>query len=288
MDQERIGKFILELRKEKKMTQQELADKIGVTDRAISKWENGRGVPDLSLMKPLCDELGISINELISGEKIDKREYQDRFEENIFNTINYSQKQIKKTRNKYVIIIGVIFLFLIVLATLFGIDINRMKNNEPVVFSTWGFDYFPPVNLDEEKIINSIENYVVANGDEYRKDANSKTFASMRVFLIDEKKENNLFYVYAWVLEGKYYLENNEIKESSGSSIPYKFVIKKKDGKFIVVDYKIPRDGSYYPKDIKNIFPRDVRSFIDDVHSDGTIKRLQLDIDEQTKLYFHK
>jgi transcriptional regulator with XRE-family HTH domain len=96
MNQEKIGKFILELRKEKKMTQQELALKIGVTDRAISKWENGRGMPDLSLMKPLCDELGISINELISGEKINKKEYHDRFEENIFNTINYSQKQIKR------------------------------------------------------------------------------------------------------------------------------------------------------------------------------------------------
>ena len=62
MDQEKIGKFIFELRKEKKMTQQELADKIGVTDRAISKWENGRGMPDLSLMKPLCDVLGITLN----------------------------------------------------------------------------------------------------------------------------------------------------------------------------------------------------------------------------------
>ena len=97
MNQDKIGKFILELRKEKNMTQQELADKIGVTDRAISKWENGRGLPDLSLMKPLCDELGISINELISGEKIDKKEYQDKFEENVLNTINYSQKQIRKT-----------------------------------------------------------------------------------------------------------------------------------------------------------------------------------------------
>ena len=108
MNQEKIGKFILELRKEKNMTQQELADKIGVTDRAISKWENGRGLPDLSLMKPLCDELGISINELISGEKIDKKEYQDKFEENVLNTINYSQRQIKKARNKYAIIIGII------------------------------------------------------------------------------------------------------------------------------------------------------------------------------------
>ena len=112
MNQEKIGKFILELRKEKNMTQQELADKIGVTDRAISKWENGRGMPDLSLMKPLCQKLGISINELISGEKIDKKEYQNKFEENVLNTINYSQKQIKKTRNKYSIIIGIIILFL--------------------------------------------------------------------------------------------------------------------------------------------------------------------------------
>ena len=64
MDQKKIGKFILELRKENNMTQQDLANKIGVTDRAISKWENGRGMPDLSLMKPLCIELGITINEL--------------------------------------------------------------------------------------------------------------------------------------------------------------------------------------------------------------------------------
>ena len=81
MNQEKIGNFILELRKEKNMTQQELADKIGVTDKAISKWENGRGMPDLSLMKPLCKELGITINELISGERIDKKEYQEKLEE---------------------------------------------------------------------------------------------------------------------------------------------------------------------------------------------------------------
>lgn len=288
MNQEKIGKFILKLRKEKKMTQQELALKIGVTDRAISKWENGRGMPDLSLMKPLCDELGISINELISGEKINKKEYQDRFEENIFNTINYSQKQIKKTRNKYVIIIVIIVLFLIVLVTLFGIDINRMKNNNPVVFSTWGFDYFPPVNLDEEKIINSIENYVVANGDEYRKDANSKTFASMRVFLIDEKKENNLFYVYAWVLEECFYYEDGNVINDSGSSIPYKFVVKKVNDKFEVSDSRIPRDGSYYSKDIKNIFPRSVRRQIEDVHQDGIVKRLSLENQQKAEFYFSK
>ena len=93
MDQEKIGKFILELRKDKKMTQQELADKIGVTDRAISKWENGRGMPDISLMKPLCEILDITLNELISGEKIDKKEYQKKSDENILKTIKYTNKK---------------------------------------------------------------------------------------------------------------------------------------------------------------------------------------------------
>ena len=78
MNQEKIGKFIAKLRKEKNMTQLQLSLKLGVTDRAISKWENGRGMPDLSLMKPLCNELGITINDLLSGEVIDKNNYQEK------------------------------------------------------------------------------------------------------------------------------------------------------------------------------------------------------------------
>ena len=285
MDQEKIGKFILELRKDKKMTQQELANKIGVTDRAISKWENGRGMPDISLMKPLCEILDITLNELISGEKIDKKEYQKKSDENIFKTIKYTNKKTNFFK-KFLICLISVFLILILM---FIIDVRKMNQNEEVVFSTWGFDYFPAINLNDEEIEIAVRNYLIEKGDNESKHYDGeKTFVSMRVFLLDEVTKDDYYNFYAWVLEGKYYLENNEIKESSGSSIPYKFVIKKKDGKFIVVDYKIPRDGSYYPKDIKNIFPRDVRSFIDDVHSDGTIKRLQLDIDEQTKLYFHK
>ena len=61
MDQVKIGKFIAQLRKEKNMTQLDLAKKLGVTDRAISKWENGRGMPELSIIKPLCEELSTTI-----------------------------------------------------------------------------------------------------------------------------------------------------------------------------------------------------------------------------------
>ena len=93
MNQEKIGKFIAENRKNKKMTQVQLAQKLGVTDRAISNWENGKNMPDLSLFKSLCEILGITINELMSGEKIDSKEYTERLEENFINTIDYIDKK---------------------------------------------------------------------------------------------------------------------------------------------------------------------------------------------------
>lgn len=107
MDQKKIGRFIAENRKLKKMTQVELAEKLGVSDRSVSKWENGRCMPDLSLFEPLCEELGITINEFLSGEKIKKEEYQEELEKNIVNTIDYSQKQVdgQKRKVSYILMI---------------------------------------------------------------------------------------------------------------------------------------------------------------------------------------
>ena len=70
MDQLKIGRFIAECRKQKNLTQMQLAEKLGITDKAISKWERGIAMPDSSIMLELCDILGISVNELLSGEKI--------------------------------------------------------------------------------------------------------------------------------------------------------------------------------------------------------------------------
>ena len=70
MDQIRIGKFIAESRKQKNLTQSQLSEKLGITDKAISKWERGIAMPDSSIMLELCDILGITVNELLSGEKI--------------------------------------------------------------------------------------------------------------------------------------------------------------------------------------------------------------------------
>ena len=77
-----------------------IEEKLGVSDKTIGNWENGRNMQDLSLFKPLCNELNISINDLLSGEKISKEKYQEMFEENIVNTIDYTNKQItNKNRN---------------------------------------------------------------------------------------------------------------------------------------------------------------------------------------------
>lgn len=121
MNQEKIGKFIAKLRNEKQITQQELADKIGVTDRAISKWENGRGMPDLSLLPLLANELNIEISELLNGRKMTKEELID-LRETIDNLIEYqSNQQIKNDKkfNKYNMI-GCIALILALFHSEFG------------------------------------------------------------------------------------------------------------------------------------------------------------------------
>jgi len=115
MDQIKIGKFISELRKEKNMTQQQLGDKIGVSYKTISKWETGRGMPELTLLKPLSEELGVTINEILSGERIETEKYISKLEENMVNTIEYSEKH-NEEKNKQLGMILLILGFLITLA----------------------------------------------------------------------------------------------------------------------------------------------------------------------------
>ena len=83
MDQVKIGHFIAQCRKEKNLTQAQLAEQLNLTDRAVSKWETGKGLPDASVMPELCGLLGISINELFSGEQIYTNDYKRKAEENL-------------------------------------------------------------------------------------------------------------------------------------------------------------------------------------------------------------
>ena len=102
MDQIKIGKFIAETRKEKNMTQRQLAETLGISDKTISKWECGKGLPEISLMMPLCETLNITVNDLLSGQKISDIEYKKKAEENMMNLIQENKE------NKAKMIIAVI------------------------------------------------------------------------------------------------------------------------------------------------------------------------------------
>ena len=83
MDQIKIGKFIASCRKEQGMTQAVLAEQLGISDRAVSKWETGKSIPDSGIMLELCELLKINVNELLSGERIMTEAYDKRAEENL-------------------------------------------------------------------------------------------------------------------------------------------------------------------------------------------------------------
>ena len=94
MNQEKIGKFIAECRKKQNYTQEELAEKLGVTNKAISKWENGRSLPDVSLFTPVCGLLKISLNELFAGEYIPKESLTEKSDENLLYILENEKKQL--------------------------------------------------------------------------------------------------------------------------------------------------------------------------------------------------
>jgi transcriptional regulator with XRE-family HTH domain len=93
MNQEKIGNFIAKCRKNKKLTQEQLAEKLGVTSKSISRWENGNTMPDYALLKDLCNELEINVNEFLSGEKIKESDYMNKAEENFI----YLKKKVDRT-----------------------------------------------------------------------------------------------------------------------------------------------------------------------------------------------
>lgn len=96
MNQIKTGKFIQKVRKEAGLTQRELAEKLGVSDKTISKLETGNGLPDAGNMLPLCDLLGISVNELLSGERLEGQQYINKAEENILNFVKEREEAKKK------------------------------------------------------------------------------------------------------------------------------------------------------------------------------------------------
>ncbi len=110
LNQEKIGKFIAERRKEKALTQKQLAEQLSVSDKAVSKWETGRSMPDNAILFDLCKVLDINVNELLSGEKLSDDNYHGKAEENMITLMKEKQKSLRRNA-----VLGMVFAILFIL-----------------------------------------------------------------------------------------------------------------------------------------------------------------------------
>ena len=142
-DAQTIGLFIKKLRTEKGYTQARLAQLLNINDRTVSKYECGRGIPDIDILLKLSEVFEVSINEILNG-----RRFADFKKESDTSLINL----LKNFKHKIVIrnfFLTLLMVLIILSGILYFTDIDRIKNNRPVLFSAGGYDYFPPLNISE-------------------------------------------------------------------------------------------------------------------------------------------
>lgn len=203
MDQQKIGKFIANLRKEKEYTQEQLAEKLNVSNKSISRWENGNTMPDLSLIPKLCEILDISINELLSGERIENDNYQKKLEENIIINMDLLKKKLKQLTKKFILIIISIFVLLVIVLFIFigykeltyikiPLDDNNVqisackeKNNLGIIISTKDATPFLFTSYYDEKT----NTYVIEELYKYIDENNLKEMTATNTILFDSEDD---------------------------------------------------------------------------------------------------
>ncbi|MBQ8001465.1 MAG: helix-turn-helix domain-containing protein [Ruminococcus sp.] len=137
MDQIKIGRFIAKCRKEKGLTQMQLAEALNITDRAVSKWENGKAMPDSSIMLELCSILGITVNDLLNGEVTEMKDYKESYEKNLLDMVRQKEEADKRMLSLE-ILIG-IFSMIILFAFVFTAAFVSMADWLRVVLIVFGF-----------------------------------------------------------------------------------------------------------------------------------------------------
>ena len=118
MDQIKIGKFIAKCRKKENLTQMQLAEKLNITDRAVSKWETGKAMPDSSIMLELCDILKISVNDLLCGEVVTMDNYNREMEKNLIEMVKRKEQSDKRLLHTECLIAAVCVVFMLALTAL--------------------------------------------------------------------------------------------------------------------------------------------------------------------------
>lgn len=169
MTKENLGKFIAENRKALEMTQEELAQKLFVTNKAVSKWEKGQSFPDIMLFEPLAEALGVSVSELFAGEK-------EENDVSVKAVLELSGAVIRKEKKKLHTAVGILFSVIIALLIIFSGNIAEAMDDRNMEYLYWkGFYYFPtkegvPANWLES--IGTVREAGIRNDDNFGGDSN--------------------------------------------------------------------------------------------------------------------
>lgn len=266
MNQEKIGKFIAKLRKEKNMTQEQLAEKMGVSINAVSKWERGISFPDVSLYKKLCNELNISIEELINGEK----DSSESAKEKALITSIKEREKVKKKSKRLFVILSIISFIIISFLIFYNLKAKINLVNDS--------DY-----LYDEVISFLKKKEFVENPDSKYEDFN--VFYSYYGFGIE--KENRYKYVYMWIYNSNYYIESAEnggaLALSTSNSIPLKAIFKDNN----LQDIVFPKDGNEYTSSIKKMFPSIIGYQVLHFNKEKNINKLFNEVENKKNIYYN-
>ena len=265
MNQDKSGKFIAKLRKEKSMTQEQLAEKMGVSINAVSKWERGLSFPDVSLYKKLCKELDVNIEELINGEKDTSESAKEKA---IISAVTEKEK-IKKHSKKTLIVLFILFIII------FSICIYYNKKLKVDLINDSDFLYDEVINFVKEKHFNE-------NHDSIYNDFN--VFYSYHGFGIEKKDDYK--YVYMWIYEQSYYIESEDygagLAISSSSSMPVKAIFKNNK----LQDIIYPKDGNRYVESIKEMFPGIIEYQVLNFDKEKNINKLFNEVEQKKNIYY--
>ncbi len=204
MDYQKVGSLIATLRKEKGLTQKELSDKLGITDRAVSKWERGHGCPDVSLLDDLSRILDVSILEILKGRRLDKDEIANN--KNIIESMNYSKESVKYKIKRYSNITSIVLITIICLVLLF-LNLKSIYYMNKTYISDVNYESVDKLFEDIENDINIIKNNQGIYSDE--------EYENILSFAISLEKKLDIENDKTYLSKGKYkYSEIFELYQS--------------------------------------------------------------------------
>ena len=273
MNQEKIGKFIATLRKEKNLTQEELANKLSITKNAVSKWERGISLMDMSLLKPLCEILDISITELLNGERIVNENLKDKTDDLIKGTIDYTNKKIKKNKIKNITftIIGVIIISCILyfgyklyLLNKYTLEkpenvseiVEGLKNQSEIKIYKRTLNEEDYLVLSQFKIRNDFKEYTKVETDNelmpemYQLEKDDITYGITFSTEVYSEQLINQFTTDDIELYGEFYEQKSENMQNKFTSADRKFFLLKNDINNDVDFYKYVADNYYKENNI--------------------------------------